>query len=374
VTPDRDSEPDSGACAADNQDKERIPSMNRARTKGVGALAAISALAILAAGCGSSAGHGGTGHASAGAAAPASLNVELDWVPNPDHVGIYYAQNKGYFTKQNLTVHFQVPSNTADPIKLVGLNKVDLAISYEPEMFYGQQEGLPVVAVAAVIPVPLNGLIVSPKIPIANACQIKGHSVGVTGIPSDGAFYFTLLRTCHLTAKQVPEVTVGFNLVPSILAGKVAAIIGGYRNVEDIQISQEMNKKAPDFPANQLGVPNYDELVLVANKHRLASDKAYASAVKRFVAALVAGTDAAMKNPGGTTSVMQTVSQYKPSFLQVSVPYTLKLIAQNNGMKTGCMSLSAWQSFGNWMKANKLIHDTPKASALTTDRYLPYSC
>jgi putative hydroxymethylpyrimidine transport system substrate-binding protein len=344
--------------------------MNRAQMKCMGALAAISGLAILAAGCGSAAKPSGTGHANPAA----SLNVELDWVPNPDHVGLYYAQNKGYFTKQNLTVHFQVPSNTADPIKLVGLNKVDLAISYEPEMFYGQQEGLPVVAVAAVIPVPLNGLIVSPKIPITNLCQIKGHTVGWTGIPSDLAFYKTLLRTCHLSAQQVPHISVGYNLVPSILAGKVDAIIGGYRNVEDIQISQEMNKKAPDFPANQLGVPNYDELVLVANKQRLASDKAYGSAVKRFVAALVAGTDAAMKNPGGTTSIMQTASQYKPSFLAVSVPYTLKLTAQNNGMKTGCMSLSAWQSFGNWMKANKLIHDTPNASALMTDTYLPYSC
>lgn len=348
--------------------------MNRARMNGRWALAAVSAMAILAAGCGSSASPSGTGHASAAAAAPASLNLELDWVPNPDHVGLYYAQNKGYFTKQHLAVHFQVPSNTADPIKLVGLNKVDLAISYEPEMFYGQQEGLPVEAVAAVIPVPLNGLIVSPKIPVTNLCQIKGHSVGWTGIPSDGAMYTTMLQTCHLTPQQVPRITVGFNLVPSILAGKVDAIVGGYRNVENIQISQEMSKKATDFPANKLGVPNYDELVLVANKNRLASDKAYASAVKRFAAALVGGTDAAMKNPGGTTSVMETASQYKPSFLQVSVPYTLKLIAEDNGMKTGCMNLGSWQSFGNWMKTQKLIHDTPDASAVMTDKYLPYSC
>ena len=348
--------------------------MNRARIHSIVALGAVSALAALAAGCASSPSHSGTGNNSPGAAAPASLNVELDWVPNPDHVGLYYAENKGYFAKQHLSVHFQVPSNTADPIKLVGLNKVDLAISYEPEMFYGQQEGLPVVAVAAVIPVPLNGLIVSPKISITSLCQIKGHSVGWTGIPSDGALYLTMLQTCHLTAKQVPEVSVGFNLVPSILAGRVDAIVGGYRNVEDIQISQEMGKKALDFPANQLGVPNYDELVLVANKNRLASDKAYASAVKRFVAAFVAGTDAAMKSPGGTTTIMETASQYKPSFLQVSVPYTLKLIAQNNGMKTGCMSLSAWQSFGNWMKSHALIKDTPKAAAVMTDKYLPYSC
>ena len=348
--------------------------MNRPRTHGWGTLAAVSALVVLAAGCGSAASPAGGAGGSKGAGGPASLNVELDWVPNPDHVGIYYAQNKGYFAKQHLTVSLRVPSNAADPIKLVGLNKVDLAISYEPEMFYGQQEGLPVVAVAAVVPVPLNGLIVSPKIHITNPCQISGHKVGVTGIPSDGAFYNTMLQTCHLAASKVPEVTVGFNLVPSILAGKVDAIVGGYRNVEAIQISQEMNKKATDFPANKIGVPNYDELVLVANRNRLATDKAYVSAVKRFVAALVAGTDAAIKNPSGTTSIMDTASQYKPSFLQVSVPYTLSLIAQNNGMKTGCMSPGSWQSFGNWMKSHKLIHDSPNAAAIMTDKYLPYSC
>src|SRR5215813_15114140 len=98
--------------------------MNRARIHCIAGLGAVFALTIFAAACSSSAGNGGSGKSSAPAAAPASLNVELDWVPNPDHVGLYYAQNKGYFTKQHLNVHFQVPSNTADPIKLVGLNKV----------------------------------------------------------------------------------------------------------------------------------------------------------------------------------------------------------------------------------------------------------
>jgi putative hydroxymethylpyrimidine transport system substrate-binding protein len=216
---------------------------------------------------------------------------------------------------------------------------------------------------------------VSPKIPITSLCQIRGHSVGFTGVPSDYAFYDTLLHTCHLSAAQVPHQAVGYNLVPSILSGKVDAIIGGYRNVEAIQISQEMNKRAADFPANTMGVPPYDELVLVANARRLASDPAYASAVKRFVAALVAGTRAAVKNPAATTTIMQSASQYKPSFLQVSVPYTLKLLAPDNGMKTGCMSLRAWQSFGNWMKAHNLIRHAPDVPAIMTDRYLPYpSC
>jgi putative hydroxymethylpyrimidine transport system substrate-binding protein len=349
--------------------------MNRLHISSWQLLAAVPALAVLAA-CGTTSTPASPpGGSPPGAAPAASLTVELDWVPNPDHAGFYYAQNKGYFTRQNLTVTFRVPSSAADPLKLVGLNKADLAVSYEPEMFYGQQAGLPAVAVAAVVSVPLNGLIVSPKIPITSLCQISGHSVGFTGVPSDYAFYHTLLHTCHLSARQVPGQAVGYNLVRAILSGKVDAIIGGYRNVEAIQISQEMNKTATDFPATTLGVPAYDELVLVANARRLASDSAYASAVKRFVAALVAGTNAAIKTPAGATAIMQTVSQYPPSFLQVSVPYTLRLLAHNTSTKTGCMSLGAWRGFGAWMKAHKLIHDTPNAAAIMTDTYLPYpSC
>jgi putative hydroxymethylpyrimidine transport system substrate-binding protein len=289
-------------------------------------------------------------------------------------VALYYAQNKGIFAHNNLTVNFLTPSNAADPIKLVGLNKVDLAISYESEMFYGQQENLPVTAVATVIPVPLNSLIVTPKDHVTSLSQMAGKKVGITGIPSDGAIYATMLKAAGLKASQVPSVTVGFNLVPSVLSGKVDAIIGGYRNVEAIQIAQEMGQKPTVFPASALGVPSYAELVLVANRNRLASDKAYANAVRRFVKSLVAGTNGALKDPSGTTQIMEQVSQYKVSFLKVSVPYTTTLLKPPAGTKTGCINVANWQSFGNWMKQNKLIHITPNASLIATDKYMPYSC
>ncbi|HYV81503.1 MAG TPA: ABC transporter substrate-binding protein [Streptosporangiaceae bacterium] len=336
--------------------------------------AALLALATcLVAACASNAPAGGSGGTSA-AAAPATLKVELDWVPNPDHVGLYYAQNKGIFAHNNLTVNFLTPSNAADPIKLVGLNKVDLAISYESEMFYGQQENLPVTAVATVIPVPLNSLIVTPKDHVTSLSQMAGKKVGITGIPSDGAIYATMLKAGGLTPSQVTSVTVGFNLVPSVLSGKVDAIIGGYRNVEAIQIAQEMGQKPSVFPASALGVPSYAELVLVANRNRLASDKAYANAVRRFVKSLVAGTNGALKDPSGTTQIMEQVSQYKVDFLKVSVPYTTTLLKPPAGTKTGCINVANWQSFGNWMKQNKLIKITPNASLIATDKYMPYSC
>jgi putative hydroxymethylpyrimidine transport system substrate-binding protein len=340
----------------------------------------VTALALVAAACSGNGSDVGTApttgstSSGSGTGAPADLSVELDWVPNPDHVGLYYALDSGYFSDANLTIEFHPPSNAADPIKLVGLDRVDLAISYEPEMFYGQQNGLPVVAVATVVPVPLNSMIVSPDATVTQLSDVSGLSVGVTGIPSDDVFYLTMLKTAGLNETDVTKVNVGFNLVPSLLSNKVDAIIGGYRNVEAIQIEQETGIKPTVFPANELGVPTYAELVVVANSDRLANDAAYADAVKRFVVTLVQGTDAAIADPAGATDIMKRETQYTPEFLDASVPYTLTLLQPAAGTKTGCIDTAAWQSYGDWMKTNALITSTPEAAAISTDLYMPDRC
>ncbi|MCU1489407.1 MAG: putative transporter, substrate-binding protein [Acidimicrobiaceae bacterium] len=343
--------------------------MNKAKTRFALWTTSIVLCAALAVASGAVASASRVGRATS-----KSVNVELDWVPNPDHVALYYSLDKGYFSKNGLSVALHAPSNAADPVKLVGLNKVDLAISYESEMFYAQQSGLPVTAVSTLVPVPLNSLIVSSSDHVTQLSQMKGKKIGITGIPSDSAMVQMLLRTAHLTSSQVQTVNVGQNLIPSILSGKVDAIVGGYRNVEAIQIAQETGKKPTVFPASALGVPSYAELVVVANRNRLKSDPAYAAEVKSFLKGLEAGAAAAVANPASTTALMMKDTQYTPKFLKVSVPYTLTLIKPAAGQKFGCMNEANWQSFGTWMKSQKLISGTPNAAPLTSDAYLPYSC
>lgn len=351
--------------------------MDRSANRNIALTAMLSVAALIGAACSdntTSSPAQGSNATGSGSPVPTTLNVELDWVPNPDHVGLYYAQDNGYFSDSALTINFQSPSNAADPIKLVALNKVDLAITYEPEMFYGQQNGLPVKAVATLVPVPLNSMIVSPAQTVTSLDQISGMSVGVTGIPSDDAFYTTMLKTAGLSEGDVTKVNVGFNLVPSLLSDKVQAIIGGYRNVEAIQVEQESGTKPTVFPANELGVPSYAELVIAANADRLQSEPDYADAVRRFVAAMVKGTDAAIADPDGATEIMKQETQYKPDFLDESVPYTLTLLQPAAGSKTGCIDETDWQSYGEWMQSSELITSTPDASTLATDDYLPYTC
>src|SRR6476646_11414152 len=77
------------------------------------------------------------------------LSLTLDFYPNPDHAGIYMAQKLGYFEEAGLDLSIDTPSDPAAPLKQVAAGRSDLAISYEPEVALARDQGLDVVAVAA---------------------------------------------------------------------------------------------------------------------------------------------------------------------------------------------------------------------------------
>ena len=69
------------------------------------------------------------------------------------------AQKLGYFEEAGLDVSITAPSEPAAPIKLVAAGRSDLAISYEPEVVLAHEQGLDVVAIAAIVNRPLTSMI-----------------------------------------------------------------------------------------------------------------------------------------------------------------------------------------------------------------------
>ena len=80
-----------------------------------------------------------------------NLTLMLDWFPNVDHLPIYVAQEKGYFTEENVQVKILSPSDTADALKLAAAGKVDLAVSYEPQTVMAAARGIDVRVVGRLI-------------------------------------------------------------------------------------------------------------------------------------------------------------------------------------------------------------------------------
>ena len=298
------------------------------------------------------------------------VTLTLDWTPNPDHVGFYDARDTGLFKRAGLDVSIHSPSDPTAPLKLVGVGRSDLAVSYEQELFFAAAKKLPVVAVAAVVPRPLNSFMaIEPQ--VRSLRDLKGRTIGITGVPSDDATLDTALHSARLTRNDVKVVTVGYNLLPALLAHRVDAVLGVYRNVEGIQL-QLRGLHPTIIPVDQAGVPTYDELVLVANENRLRDDPAYHSEVRRFVSAFLAGTADARGNPAKALAILRKVTASEPKFLARATPATLRLLAGPEGI--GCLDLHAWRRFGDWMHTTGLLKQTIAAASVVDLNLLPSRC
>jgi putative hydroxymethylpyrimidine transport system substrate-binding protein len=313
---------------------------------------ALAPMLLAACACGGMSGH------EASSAGLRQVSVQLDWYPNPDHVGLYTAIDRGLFTRDGLAVTVHQPGDVSDPIKLVAAGRADLGISYEPELFFAQQQHIPVVAVAAIVPTALNSIIARGGDGITTPADLRGRTIGVDGSASTTAYVDTVLRTSGVDPATVHLVTVGFNLLPVLLSQRVDAIAGAFQNIEGAELAAR-GVDPVVFPVDRHGVPGYDELVLIANSRRLHDDAAYRASVATFVRDLAAGTSYAKRHPGAALTVMRSVAarDYRDA-LETEVPDTLRLL------DTTSLSPAAWNRFGRWMQSQGLLKSPPDGAAL----------
>jgi putative hydroxymethylpyrimidine transport system substrate-binding protein len=302
---------------------------------------------------------------------PEKLTLDLDFYPNPDHAGIYVAQEEGFFKEAGLEVAIDSPSDPAAPLKDVAAGRADLAITYEPEVMLAREQGLDVVAVAALVNQPLTSLIwlkSTGKEAINSVADLKGKTVSYAGIAYQEAFMKTILRRAHLGTEDVSLVNVGFGLLPSLISGKAQAMLGGYSNVEGVDL-RERGKNPVITPVDQLGVPTYDELVFVARRSTLEED---GQKIRLFISALRRGTEAAVKSPKtASEAILAANPDLEPKLAEAQVAATLPLLgARTEGQPYGYMDPKEWEAFGAWMRDEELISTLPKASELLTNSYL----
>jgi putative hydroxymethylpyrimidine transport system substrate-binding protein len=305
---------------------------------------------------------------------PAELRVALDWFANPDHISLFYAQDNGYFDDEALDVTMKTPSDPSAGLKLVATNKFDLAVFYEGDLFFAAEQDLPVMAVGSLIPTPLNSVMSTADSKVQSPEDFKGATIGVAGLPFDDAILETIRQQQGLAEDDIKKVNVGFNLVPALLTGKADAVIGAYWNIEATHVESEDGKPATVIRLDELGVPTYDELIIVANRDKLQSDEAYADAVRRFLAAMIKGSEAAQQDEAGSIAIMKEDTDYKDAEIDAMVPATLGALKAPTGAATGCFDLDAWAEFGQWMLDNKLLKAEIDPSVIATNDYLPDGC
>jgi putative hydroxymethylpyrimidine transport system substrate-binding protein len=299
------------------------------------------------------------------------FSVMLDWFPNADHAALYSAIAAGDFRAVGLDVQPVVPAETAEPLKLLAAGKVDMAISYEPEVLLARDQGLKVVSIGALVQRPLTSIIALPAAHVSSVAQLAGKTVGTAGIPYQAAELRTALQSAGVSPTSVKEVNVGFNLVPAMLSGKVAATLGGYWNYEAIQL-ELMHKHPVTIPINQAGVPQYDELVLVVRENEAHTD---GLDLRAFLQALTRGEHRVRADPAAAAALVVKANPSLEEKLQLeSIKQTLPAAQPANSSNPfGWQDPSAWAAFGNWMYSHGLLKHDPNSSGLPpfTNEFLP---
>ena len=318
-------------------------------------LVPLAVLCALAAGCGEK-------EESLDPGAPEPLEVMLDFFPNADHAPIYAAEAGGHFEDVGLDVEIRQPPDPAAPLKQVVAGRVDLAISYEPEVLRARDDGLAVHAVGALVQAPLTSIISLPAAGIRRPEDLDGKLVGTAGIDYQAAYLSAIAKQA---GAEIEERNVGFNLSGALLAKKVDATLGAFWNYEGTDL--RLRGRDPQIiRIEQAGVPTYDELVLVANSDR-EDDR-----IKRFVAALERGVEDLRRDPDrALKGLLDANRDLDPRLQREVLDVTLPLFQPPRGKPYGWQDPAEWNDFARWMRDNELLENLIDAEGAFTNEYLP---
>ena len=244
-----------------------------------------AALAALALAVGLGAGCGGGGSAS-----PGRVTLLLDFTPNANHAGIFSAVSRRYDRREHVRLDVRTPADSAEALKLLAAGRADLAVLDIHDLALAREHGADVVGVAALVQRPLASVIAARRVSTPRA--LEGQRVGVTGVPSDDAVLHSTVRGAGGDPARVGTVTIGFNAVSSLLAGRVAAATA-FWNIEGVALARRASGFHP-FKVDEYGAPGYPELVLSVTRSTLVHRR---NMIRRVLRALSRGYLFAEQNP-----------------------------------------------------------------------------
>ena len=287
------------------------------------------------------------------ATAQEKVTVLLDWFVNPDHGPLIIAQKKGFFAEQGLEVTMIEPADPNDPPKLVAAGKAEIAVSYQPQLHMQAGAELPLVRFGTLVATPLTTVLALDDGPVKTLADLKGRTVGFSVGGFEEAVLGAMLETADLSLKDVTLVNVNFALSPSLLAGKVDAVVGAYRNFELNQLNIEGHQGRAFYPEEN-GVPAYDELILIANAKFRDSPM-----LGRFAAAVEKGTQWLINRPKEAFAVFTT---YKKGLDDELNRRAWRDTLPRFALRPAALDIARYERFAAFMKRQGIVDRVPPVS------------
>jgi putative hydroxymethylpyrimidine transport system substrate-binding protein len=322
-------------------------------------LIAILVAAVLVGGCGGAARSGSASSTSSPSprAPLPSATLVLDFTPNAVHVGIYTALARRFDVRAGIRLHVIAPSASTDAIKLLETGRVNFAILDIHDLAIARERGADIVGILPIVQRPLAAVIAAPQ--IRSPRQLQGRTVGITGVPSDTAVLRSIVAGSGGQPSRVKTLTIGFDAVPDLLAGRVAAATA-FWNDEGVTL----RRRRPGFHVfrvDDYGAPSYPELVLCATG---ASLKAAPGLARAVVGTVIRGYDAALSDPrAGERALESLVSGLDPQLVSAEFNGLVTAFRPPGG-RFGAIDPARLRAWALWEARFGIVRRAPDVAAM----------
>lgn len=306
----------------------------------------------------------GSGAGSAPGPAPARpVTLLLDFTPNAVHAGTYLALAEHLDREAGIRLTVRAPSSSTDAVKLLDAGRADFAFMDIHDLALADAKGAKLVGVMALVQRPLAAVLAAPG--IKRPRDLEGRAAGVTGLPSDDAILRSIVEGDGGDATRVRKVTIGFNAVPSLLAGKVAGATG-FWNAEGVAL-RARRPGTHIFRVDDFGAPAYPELVLATSRATL---KARPQLVRSMVRTLNQGYLRALANP---PSAITALAEGAQGVDRAGARREFNALARSfmpRGELFGTLSRKRLQAWSNWEQRFGIVKRAPLVDELFAQRFL----
>lgn len=304
-------------------------------------------LAAALAGCGE----------KAATTAPDPVTVQLKWVHQAQFAGMYVAQEKGYYAKENLAVTFLEGGQGIDNAAPLLSGAAQFSVLAPEDVLIGRSKGKPLKAIAAIYRRSAVVFLTRAESNIRRPQDFEGKKVasgGKGGAVRDFQFQFdALVKKLGLDLSKI-------EIVP--YDPTYAAFIGGQVDVTPafstgglITLRREGVKLRPIWPSDY-GIRFYSD-TLVATDDTVEKNP---ELIMRFLRATLHGWRDAVEDGGQAVTMTLKYARVKDKTLQTGMMDALMPLVHTGEDHVGWMKREDWQGMYDVLLAEKIL-DAPFA-------------
>jgi len=300
---------------------------------------------------------------------PTNINMMLDWTPNPDHLGIYVAQAKGYYQDANLTVALQQPGDIQLE-QVVATGKAQFGISFEEDTSYARANKLPVVSIAAIIQHNTSGFAaLHDKHPLKSAASLATLRYGSYGSALEKPIINSLLTCVGANADKVNFIDIGYADVIPLMQQNRVDFAWLYYGVEGIDAKHRgANLDWVMLRDYSQCIPDWYTPILITSEDMINKQP---DVVKAFVQATARGYAYAIQHPDEAADILlKAAPDLSPDPIHESANW-LAAQFQADAPRWGEQKPEIWQNFTDFLvKSGALTAQINVKDAFTND-FLP---